>query len=438
MARPALHARPAATAATWRFSLGLATIMCGQPIGWGIRGQFIGGDSPVLPGLVVILGLMLMVQPEWIVRGRLYAAPTAVAVPACLLLMPLMALSLLAPAAIVGATFAYAIVIVAILAMLAMTPGERMSRFPEAVILVGTISSAVPLAQLAIGGAAKAFFRLAINGNDNTLITGSIGGMTVIAGLVVGLGSSGGFGWGLGAAAGAVTGLIAMLLTNTRSDLGMLIVCVLLFLGLIRARVVRNSGRGGMGAQAAAFTAVFATGALMAPLAATVVLGPALFKSVIERSWDRVLGVLALVDSGGGGTVDDSTLSRAQLLRQIWHGLSAGGAGYMAQANASGDPNLYPHLSYAQAFYDLGFIGGATYLVVALVIPAGLITLRLADGALSRSEALVILLFVYSQGDQLAHGTPYSWQTQISIVMVFALLGRRRPLPTRTVALLPA
>lgn len=436
MARPAPPARPPATAATWRFSLGLATIICGQPIGWGIRGQFIGGDSPVLPGLVVILGLMLMVQPEWIVRGRLYAAPTAVAVPACLLLIPLAALSLLAPAAIAGATVAYAVVVVVMLAMLALTPGERMDRFPEGVLLVGTISSAIPLAQLAIGGAAKAFFRLSINGNDNTLITGSIGGMTVIAGLIVGLGRSGGVGWGLGAAAGAVIGLIAMVLTNTRSDLGMLIVCFLLFLALIRQRLVRGSG--GTAAQATAFTAVFATGAWLAPLAATVVLGPALFSSVIQRSWDRVLGALALVDTGGGGTVDDSTLARAQLLRQVWHGLSPGGAGYMAQANASGDPNLYPHLSYAQAFYDLGFIGGAAYLVIALIIPAGLITLRLADCALTRAEAIVILLFVYSQGDHLAHGTPYSWQTQISIIMVFALLGRRRPAPARPAGRLPA
>jgi hypothetical protein len=423
MARASFSARPGEIAATWRVSLGLATIMCGQPIGWGIRGQFFGGDSPVLPGLVVVIGFLLMVQPAWIVRGRLYAAPSAVAVPGLLMLLPLTALSLLAPPAILAPTASYAVLMVAVLLPLAMTGEARFDRLPEAVLIVGSASSAVPLAQLAIAGAAKTFFRLAINGNDNTLITGSIGGMTVIAGIVVGLGRFGGVRWGFGAAAGAVIGLVAMLLTNTRSALGMLVVCTLLFFGFIRKRLAVVAGAPAH--QGSAFISIFVAGALLAPLAATAVLGPTLLKTVVQRSWDRLLGAFALVDTGGTTTVDVSTSIRTELLRQVWDGLRPAGTGYMAQAVASGDPNLYPHLSYAQAFYDLGFVGGAVYLIVALVIPLALIVRRLADGAMTRTAALVILLFVYSQGDQLAHGTPYSWPTQLTIVIVFAILGRR-------------
>ena len=388
--------------ATWRASLGLALIMCGQPIGWGIRGQFVGGDSPALPGLIVVIGLALMCQPGWMVRARLYCSPSAVALPA-LLLLPFGVLGILGPSSLVVASLIYAVVVLAVLLILAATSAERLDRLPEAVLLIGAISSAVPLVQLVVGGAGRGFFRLAINGNDNTLITGSIGGMTVIAGLIVGLGRSSGIVAGVSAAVGTVAGLVAMVLTNTRSAIGMLVICAILYVGFMRRRTM--AGTVHTARPRAAFGIVVMAGALLAPLAAAAVLGSTLFGDIVDRSWQRFLGAFAVVDTGSSTSVDVSTLERGILLRQVWDRLSFGGRGFMAQAIASGDPNLYPHMSYAQAFYDLGFVVGALYLGVALIVPGAMAINRIVQGPASHLSALVILLFVYSQGDQFAHTT---------------------------------
>jgi hypothetical protein len=95
----------------------------------------------------------------------------------------------------------------------------------------------------------------------------------------------------------------------------------------------------------------------------------------------------------------------------------------MAQSLAQG-PGMYPHLSYLQAFYDLGYIGGLGFLIVALLLPCALITLRLGKRPISNTDALIVLLFIFSQAESVLHATPYSWTTLLPALLVYSLFSR--------------
>lgn len=412
---------------SWREAMGLALIICGQPIGWSIRGQLLpGSENPIFPAGVILLGLALMANPAWIVRRDLQCSPAMLAIPMFGLFVPYAALAALAPAPIVLTTMAYAIVLVVLTLVVAMTPSERLAALPAAVLLVGTISSVLPLIELAAGGPAKGFFRLTVSGNENPLIIGNIGGITVLAGMVVGLGPAGGSAKvGLAAGLGTAIGLLAMLLSNTRSAALMIVVCALVFLTLVRPRLARPAARA-RSPRTLAYVAVLAASVAAAPTIAIALLGPELFWDLAKVGLLRFAGALALV-APDAGSVDLSTSIRTQLLREVWDNMTIGGEGYMAQALRSGDPALYPHLSYIQAFYDLGLVGGLSFLLIILVLPAALAVAALWHGRLSPTNAFVLLLLLFSQGDHLSHGTPYSWTSSIPALLMYTLVARGVP-----------
>ncbi len=410
----------------WLPSLGLATILCGQPLGWSIRGLLLGptSESALFPALPVLIGLALLFNPEWIVRRRLECSPAALALPIFGLLLPFLALSVLAPPDIRFSVGAYTAVLIVLAIVLAMTPAADLTRLPPAVLLVGFLSSATPLIELGIAGPSKHFLRLTVGSNDNPLIIGSIAGMTVLAGLMVGVGKGGGGIWrGLMAGLASTVGLLSLMLTNTRSAAGMVVVCVLAYLFLLRRLETGTSGSSA-GRRIWAFGGLLAASASAAPLLAIALLGPDLFWDLVKVGGMRFAGAFAVVDQAAG-SVDLSTAIRGQLLREVWETLTLSGHGYMSQALASGDSALYPHLSYAQAFYDLGIIGGTVFLFIALVLPAGICLAAIRRGALHPASVFSILMLIFVQGDHLAHGTPYSWTSLVPTVMVFTLIGRR-------------
>lgn len=426
MDRPSSHSAAQAVE-PWRTSFGLALILCGQPIAWSIRGQLVpGSENPAFPAVAILLGLALMFDPKWIVQRPLYCAPTALAIPLFGLLLPLAALGVLAPGPIQFATIAYSAVLIALTLMLAMTPQVVLASLPKMVLLVGLVSCIVPLVELAIGGPAKGFFRLTVSGNDNPLVIGGIGGMTALAGMVVGLGRGGrGVLWGIFAGLGTAVGVLTMLLTNTRSAALMLALCVPLFLLVLNPRTRRESGRGSR-AKSIAYLGVLATGAAAAPAVAIALLGPDLFFDLVMVGLLRFAGAAAIVSSEAGA-VDLSTSIRVSMLRELWDNLSLAGEGYMAQAIAAGAPDLYPHLSYAQAFYDLGLAGGVAFAMVTLVLPLALAIAAVLRGGLAHTEVLTILLLVFIQGEHLAHTTPYWWSPLVPAMMVFTLVRRGTP-----------
>ena len=153
---------------------------------------------------------------------------------------------------------------------------------------------------------------------------------------------------------------------------------------------------------------------LSVPVALGVLLGWRLLGSVIGGGLDRISSGIDFFAEGHVPT-DLSVSARRDLIEYNWERLVFTGKGMMAQSLSQGD-GMYPHLSYLQAFYDLGILGGLLFLLVSAVSPAALIILRLGR-PIYAYEALLILLFLFAQGDHLAHAAPYSWTSLLPAVL---------------------
>lgn len=415
-----LAARRSTVVSPWPASLGLALIIAGQTLGWTLRGQTGGGKSIVFPVGIVLIGFALLLHTAMLVKLRLYAPPVATAAVLLLLLVPVAAL-LLVDLDGLGQFLFYEIFAIGVIATIALNPTVRFNRFAEALTLVAGASSLAPLLELALGGVARGFARLAISGNDNTLIVAETGGIAMLAAMVSAFSRRpGSVLWGAVCGGVWLAGLAAALLSGTRSVFGMLLLLTpAYFLILRRSPDARRSPN----AKTSTFLLIMTVGAIAAPTAAIAVLGVDTIAGISGRSLSRIGGAIALID-GSGAKVDESTALRAQFASESWATLSVWGRGVMALPYARGNLLEYQHNAYLQAFYDLGLFGGGVYVTFALLVPLALIAARLAGAALTSTEQIAILLFVYVQGDMLAHATPYNWSPLLAVGLIYVLVAR--------------
>ena len=418
--QPASAARAQVGISPWPASLGLALILAGQPLGWALRGQTGGGKSILLPVGIVIIGFLLLLRADMLVGLRLHARPVPFATVVMLLLVPVTVLLFVDPSGL-AQYIVYMVFIVGVIVVVGFSTTERFARLPEALMLVAGLSSLAPLLELAIGGVAKGFFRLAISGNDNTLIVATTGGMAILAATVSAFSPRrGSLLWGLICASVWLTGLAATLLSGTRSVFGMIIVLIPLYAFVLRKRQASGTNRGG---KRLGFWLVLIAGAIAAPTAAIAVLGLATITEISGRSISRLAGAVALFE-GSKGSIDESTAIRAELAAESWDNMSVAGQGVMALPYSHGDLSVYQHNAYLQAFYDLGLFGGCLYISVSLLIPLAMVTALLVRGSLSPTEQLLVMLFIYIQGDMVAHSTPYNWSPLIAVGLVYVLMDR--------------
>lgn len=411
-----------------RCSLGLATVLCGQPIAWAVRGTLALQTGAIFAAVPVILGMLLMAQPKWILQRRFHSDALLLSMPILLVAVPFAALSLLHPTEL-GPLGAYAICIAAMAILLGLNESEALDHIPTAVLALGFIGSFAPMLQFLMN-ARNFLARLAIEGNSNTLAVATIGGLTAMAAIIVSDTIGRSRIWvGLISAFAFTVGLTAVVLSNTRSVMIVLLVCIPLYVFYLSKRLARAGAKPPKrGNIAFIVTAIVLLG--FVPLLVASIMDPKALDVFVQVSTNRFLGA-ANFFSQNGSSGDTSSTERWNLIQSSWRGIDGIGRGMMADSVARGD-GYYPHLSYLQAFYDLGFAGGAIFLIVTLIVPAALIVLRLRAGALKSSDAFVVILFVFFQGDNFFHAVPYSWMSLLPVVLVYALFSRLQELTIST------
>ena len=427
---------PTISPAPFRHSLGIALVLAGQPIAWAARGQFFpGNESPVFPAAVTILGIALMFDRQWLRRALLYCSPVFLAVPVFTFLLPVVAISLVDPPNLMPYTL-YTAALIAFVTFAALLSARQVERLPEMLALVASISSIIPLVQLAINPIAATFARLGVTGNFNPLSTANIGGIAVIATLLVAFNRASNSGLrGLALAIGLVAGAAAAVLSGTRSVLLALAVALPFHFLVLAPRLapgLRAAGR----RQRTVFVTVALLGAMAAPVGAVAVLGPELTEQFATTAIDRVTGFGGVFENDPNA-IDYSSKERSEFVLFAWERVSYFGRGMMDQERTFG-PGKYPHLTFLHAFYDFGLAGGLLFLFVAAVIPYGIVAWRVAVGNLSLTEALLATLLVYTLGDHLTHAVPYSWQSLMPLLLTYAIVARAplrsadRPAPAQS------
>ena len=408
--------------APFRHALGIALVLAGQPVAWAIRGQFFpGNESQVFPASVTLLGIALMFDRQWLRRAPLYCPPVFLALPVFAFLLPVVAISFVDPANLLPYTL-YSAALIAFVTFAALLSGRQVERLPEALALVASISSIIPLVQLAINPIAATFARLGVTGNFNPLSTASIGGIAVISTLLVAFNRRSNSGLrGLALAIGFTAGAAAAVLSGTRSVL-LALAIVLPFHFLVLAPRLAEAARAAGRRQRAVFVTIALLGASAAPIGAVAVLGPELSEQFATTAIDRVTGFGGLFENDPNA-IDYSSKERSEFVLFAWDRVSYFGRGMMEQERTFG-PGKYPHLTFLHAFYDFGLPGGFLFLLFAAVIPFGIVAWRVAARGLSLTEALIISLMVYAMADHLTHAVPYSWQSLMPLLLTYAIVAR--------------
>jgi hypothetical protein len=419
----------------WLTSFGLALILVGQPIAWFVRGQLTDGESPVFPAAIVLIGFLMVLGNRPFRNPRLQVDPAILAIFVLLVLLPIVALAMVAPVELLT-DWTYSLFTIAVLAALAITPLSSLRHLPLAVALVGGVSSALPIYELATSSALENFVRLTLRGNNNTLVVGTVGGMTMLSATwAIVTGGARSLATGFLCAVAFVAGLAGVALSNTRS-----VMIALLYSLPILLLVLRPLARGTFQpvppsvARAQRFVFLVATGlaALSAPAVLSSVVDTETLESVLEAFADRIAGAFSALSGDEFGSVDRSSAERIELIASTMNGLTFWGEGINSQLLEQGnrrDRGVYPHLTYLQAFYDLGLPGAIIFTLTNLAIPLALISRRLLDSRIDPAIGLFIIYYLFSHMDQLTHGTPYFWYITLPVGLVYAMVPR--PLPGR-------
>jgi hypothetical protein len=408
-----------------RESLGLAVIFAGQPLGWALRGGTGGGDSPIFPVATLLIGMLLMTRSRWIFSLKLYSDPVLFAIPVFLMLVPfvLMSLTNLPDNLQIGG---YTGLLVVVMLCVALNPASRFDTLPRALMIIGFLSSLDPFIELLLGNPADQLGgRLALSGNSNVLLTGSIGGITMISAALVGDDNKGNSALvGLLASVAFVTGLGALVLSDKRSDEFIMFAIAGLYL-LLRTRRERVSAKSdGAKRQRLVFASVLIGGVAALPAIATLFFSKyalLVFEATSEARHNGFFNSF----SGGSYTADTSTNGRFATIEFAYKHLDFIGHGMMHQTITQGS-GIYTHLAYLQAFYDMGILGGFMFALVTVVIPVALIYMHVRLSPVRPGEMLVILLFFYVQGDVLTHGAPYSWTSLLPCLLCYLLFFGQR------------
>ncbi len=413
-----------------RAALGIALILVGQPIAWFVRGQFFQSESPVFPAIPVLIGLALIFSRVIERPIRLQVHPAVVAAYAFLWPFAVSAMSLVEPLLLLT-DWTYGLVVVAAMVGLSFVPRKELKSLPIAILLVGSVSCALPLYEFATGSLIETALRLALQGNANTLIVGMVGGLTMLTALLVLLGSrQRSLALGLLTSVAFITGLGCVVLSNTRSVILAIIYCIPLILFVLTPAIrVQRQAWPSRPTQAgmAVFLLMLAGAAVMAPLAARIALGEEGTDKFVETAIFRFEGSVGLFQSFRYSFVDVSTQGRIDRIMETFDGVTIFGEGISAQIRANKDGielAVYPHFNYLQAVYDLGIAGGLLFAILHLVVPVWLILQRLREETLDWASSFSILYYAFGHIDHLTHGTPYSWLTMMPTALLFVLLPR--------------
>ena len=404
-----------------RESLGVALVLVGQTLGWAVRGMVGGGDNPVYPVVPLVTAIGLLAKPQWLYSTKLYSDPQLLAIPILLLIVPYALLCLTDSSLFPGG--AYLVFVFLLIGCVALTPHDRFRTLPRAVMVVGMIGSIEPLIELLVNPL-EHVGRLASSGNSDVLITGEVGGITLMSAILVG-DEEGGTSIlaGLLASLAFTAGLGALILSDKRSDELILFAVVGVYL-ILRQRRERLAGAPKIGRQRLVFGSFLIGSVASLPALATVFLNKYALLLFEQQSESHRGGFFNSMTSGSSYVADTSTASRFATIEFAFKRLSIFGLGIMHQSNLQGN-GVYTHLSYLQAYYDLGVLGGTVFLLVQLLLPAALAVLRVLMAPISQKDAFIILLWIYIQGDAFTHGVPYGWPSLTVVCLVYAMLFSR-------------
>jgi hypothetical protein len=326
-------------------------------------------------------------------------------------------------------------VMTALALLVALHGNEAFDELPLALLLLGTLGNVLALANL-VASPVNFAIRLGLAGNENPLAVGQIGSILVYAALVIGL-ASGKNRWWVGAVSAVcfVLGFLSVLLSVVRSEIISVLLVSLFYVLWLRRWVGSIKRKLTSGATRNLGFAVTFVGIVVAIPA---VIGT-LFSLKFITAMIAFVGLRfgALSDVVGGKISNDVSLSlHEEYFRYGWQHLDVVGHGIDVMSYRFGS-GIYPHMNYLQSVLDFGVIGGIVYALVAAVFPAAILVLRITSGPLKPVEGLIVLLFLDAQAQMMTHGTPYSWQPWLPIMLVYLLfVPRYRALPiwTRRVA----
>ena len=408
-----------------REALGLAIIFVGQPLGWAVR-SIGGGENPIYPIAAVLIGFAMMVRTEWLFGAKLYCDPVMIALPSLMVLVPFLLLSVEHPREDLEGGL-YAIFLAGSIVAVGLSPQSRYESLPRAMMIIGLASCLDPFISLAfanpLAGLAGGTERLAVAGNNNVLITGTIGSVTLISALVVGDEDGNNPLVALLAAVAFTVGLGALIMSDKRSDQLVMFPIVALFC-ILRFQRIRGEAKAGNGRQRLIFGSMLIGGITALPALATLFFSKYALLAFQAESQARQSGFLNVLTSGSNYGTDTSTASRYTTILYTYNHLDFMGHGMMYESLIQGN-GIYTHLVYLQAFYDLGILGGFIFMTVIVFIPLTLAALRVFMGPLSSKDILIVLLTLYVQADNLSHGAPYSWEQMIPPLLCYLLLFGR-------------
>lgn len=338
--------------------------------------------------------------------------------------LPVAVMSLVDTVYLVG-DWSYGLFLFAVLVVLAITPQERLRLLPLTYTIVGGLSCLCPLIDLVRRPLAETVIRLALAGNGNTLIVGSIGGATVLAASVtVRSREFGGVWTTLIAAAAFGAGMACVVLSNTRSVL--LALLYSLPLVILFASQTRRDIRGRSRRRSGPFFAIIVIAmAISAPLGARLAFGSQQLQAMIDYSVARFSGAASVFSDNRYDKVDASSQSRLDTIRSTFDGITPAGAGISQQIRVkqgAQEQAIYPHFTYLQVFYDFGVPGALLYTLLHLVIPIYLIQARYRRGVPDGRCTFVMIYYLYNHIDYFTHATPYSWSATLPVALVYIML----------------